>query len=128
MVLDIPFDYGVNRYWVWLETPTYELGEDFYLNGQRLFVSECRQSRNAVDVSIDCERDVLSGCDATLTALNVNDQPYTATWQSERCTINMTDGRNTSLLNFTLRNVNDTAQSITLRDNETQRQVTINLQ
>ncbi len=128
VVLDIPFVYGVNRYWVWLETPTYEMGEDFYLGGQRLFVSEVRQSRQGVDVSIDCEWDVLTGCDAALTALNVNDQPYTATWQGARCTINMTDGRNTSLLNFTLRNENDIPHSITLRDNETQRQVTVNLQ
>lgn len=128
VVLDFPFEAGINRFWVWLEPSTYELGEDFYLGGQRLFVSECRQSRNAVDVSIDCERDVLAGCDAALTALNVNDQPYTITWQSARCTINMTDGRNTSLLNFTLRNENDTARSITLRDNETQRQVSVYLQ
>ena len=128
VVLDIPFEAGINRYWIWLETPTYEMDEDFYLNGQRLFVSEVRQSRNGVDVSIDCEWDVLSGCDATLTALNVNGQPYTASLQSAQCTINMTDGRNTSLLNFTLRNENDTAHSITLRDNETQRQVAINLQ
>ena len=128
VVLDIPFEAGINRYWIWLETPTYEMDEDFYLNGQRLFVSEVRQSRNGVDVSIDCEWDVLSGCDASLTALNVNDQPYTITWQSARCTINMTDGRNTSLLNFTLRNENDAAHSITLRDNETQRQVSVYLQ
>lgn len=128
VVLDIPFEAGINRFWVWLEPSTYELGEDFYLNGQRLFVSEVRQSRNGVDVSIDCEWDVLSGCDATLTALNVNGQPYTATRQSSRCTINMTDGRNTDLLNFILRNGEDTARSITLRDNETQRQVAINLQ
>lgn len=128
VVLDIPFEAGVNRYWIWLEQPTYEIGEDFFFSGQRLFVSELRQSGYAVDVSIDCERDILSDCDATLTALNVNGQPYTATRQSSRCTINMTDGRNTDLLNFILRNGEDTARSITLRDNETQRQVAINLQ
>ena len=128
VVLDFPFETGINRFWVWLEPSTYEPGEDFYLGGQRLFVSEFRQSGYAVDVSIDCERDILADCDATLTALNVNSQPYTAPWQGSRCTINMTDGRNTDLLNFLLRSKEDTARSITLLDKETQRQVTIDLQ
>ena len=128
VVLDIPFDGGINRYWVWLETPTYERGEDFYLNGQRLFVSEVRQSGQGVDVSIDCKWDIVGCCEVWLNALNVNDQPYTATWSNARCTINMTDGRNTSLFNFTLRNVNDVPQSITLLDIENQRQAIVNLQ
>ena len=133
VVLDVPVEstYSgdiVSRYWIWPEQPTYEVGDDFTLCGQRLFVSEFRQAGNAVDVSIDCEWDILDCCEATLTVLNVNGQPYTTYLESAQCHINLTDGRNTATLNFTLRNKDDTAQSITLLDTGNQRQVTINLQ
>ena len=135
VVLDVPLvvmDGGftdiVHRYWIWLDSPTYGLDEDFFLCNQRLFVSKWRQSGTGADIYIDCEHDILSHCEATLTVLNVNEQPYTTYVESSQCQINYTDGRNTAILGFTLRNKNDTVQSITLLDHETQREITVHLQ
>ena len=127
VVLDIPFEDGVNRYWIWLEQPTYELGEAFAYCNQRTYVDSWEQENNEVKVWVCAEDEAPVYAEAYLTVLNAGEQPYTVYWYGIQSNdIPFIDSK--LRFDFTLRNKNDTVQSITfVNTTDSQRQITVNL-
>ena len=127
VVLDIPFEDGVNRYWIWLEQPTHELGEAFAYCNQRVYVESWAQTGKKVQVQVCAEDETPVYSEAYLTVLNAAEQPYTVPWYGiQDWDIPFADSK--LRFDFTLRNENDTIQSITFRDTAgNQRHVTVNL-
>ena len=128
VVLDIPFEGGVNRYWVWLEQPTYELGEAFAYCNQRTYVDSWEQENNEVRVWVHAEDETPIYAEAYLSVLNAGEQPYTVYWYGiQSGNMPFTDSK--LRFDFTLRNQSDTVQSITfVNTTDNQRQITVNLE
>lgn len=128
VVLDIPFEGGVNRYWVWLEQPTYELGEAFAYCNQRTYVDSWEQENNEVRVWVRAEDEAPVYAEAYLSVLNAGEQPYTVYWYGiQNSNMPITDSK--LRFDFTLRNQSDTVQSITfVNTTGNQRQITVNLE
>ena len=127
-VLDVPFEAGINRYWVWLETPTYEMGEAFFYCGQRVYVDSWEQVCNEVQVNVCAEDEAPIYSEAGLTVLNAAEQPYTVYWYGIQSRDLPFIADSKLRFDFTLRNENDTVQSITFCDNAgNYRQFTVNL-
>ena len=128
VVLDIPFEGGVNRYWIWPEQPTYEMGEAFSYCHQRVYVDSWAQYDNEVQVEVCAEDETPVYSDTYLTVLNAAGQPYTVYQYGIRSSdIPFTDSK--LRFDFTLRNKNDVVRSVTFCNTAgDQRQVTVNLQ
>ena len=129
VVLDIPYEVGINRYFIWLEHPTYEMGEEFIYCNQEIYVDRWKQAGSEVQIQVCAEDETPVYSEAYLTVLNAAEQPYNVYWygMQSRDAAFISDTK--LRFDFTLRNENDTIQSITFCDTAgNHRQITVNLQ